>query len=524
MIRLRRSLTLVVPLLLALVMGTAPAPALAEPDEHANEHAIDKGWKEFREKNGLSHAAGGHEEMGPYAFAAPTGVVSTMRIGIRYSYTSTGSLSEFANVNHPSVQVKGTVGTVTARDVASGSVITTVSAGTVLTVTHDGSKYTVKNGKKSVGYVIGPVRFSSNDPNNTFAIPSIKRMDINTWSSYITPEYRGEIEIARGSATPSRQVNLVNIVPLETYIKGNVVNESPAYFHPEALKAQATVSRGYAVANVGRWNASGYPFDLDDSPASQVYRGKTSEHVNGNTAVDATAGLVLFHNGTIVNAMYSSSLGGHPESIEWSFSGQGDPAQAVPYLVGRYDGPAGTEPDLTTEAGLRAFWANDQPQVYDSQASAGNSRNRWTFVRTRADLESIFATNAARATVVSGSSTAIGTLSGCDVTLRSPTGRAVRVRCTGSAAVWDFVGWDNIRRVFPHPTMGVLSNPAFLDPTYNADGSLASITVIGGGWGHNVGMSQYGANGRGKAGQTFQQILSFYYKDSVVGPYVGTAY
>lgn len=515
----QRILALFLPLVLCM-MAAVPASAKVDPQVQ------DKGLKEFREKWGMSHAAGGHSEQGPYAFATPTGVVETMRIGIRYSYTSTGTLSEFANVNHPSVQVKGTLGTITVKNLYTGGTITTVPAGTVLTVTHNGTAYTIKKGTTTVGSYTGPIRFSSSDPNNTFAIPSIKRIDINTWNTYITPEYRGEIEIARGSATPSKQVNVVNIVPLESYIKGNVVNESPAYFHAEALNAQATVSRGYAVANVGRWQASGYPFDLDDSPSSQVYRGKTSEHANGNAAADATAGMVVLYNGSIVNALYSSSLGGYPEDVEWVFyEGTSEPpgTNAAPYLVGRYDGPAGTEPDLSTEAGLRAFWGSDQPQVYDSNTSSGNSRNRWTYTRTRADLESIFATNASRATVISGSSTSIGTLQRCDITKRSPTGRAVRVRCTGSGAVWDFVGWDNIRRVFPHATMGVLSNPAFLDNTFNTDGSLASITVIGGGWGHNVGMSQYGANGRGKAGQTYVQILSFYYQGSTVGSYLSVA-
>jgi hypothetical protein len=53
----------------------------------------------------------------------------------------------------------------------------------------------------------------------------------------------------------------------------------------------------------------------------------------------------------------------------------------------------------------------------------------------------------------------------------------------------------------------------------NADGSLASVEVWGGGWGHNVGMSQYGAHGRAKAGQTFMQILKAYYTGVDIGSY-----
>jgi hypothetical protein len=64
-----------------------------------------------------------------------------------------------------------------------------------------------------------------------------------------------------------------------------------------------------------------------------------------------------------------------------------------------------------------------------------------------------------------------------------------------------------------------LNNPSVIYVNRNTDNSLASITVWGGGWGHNVGMSQYGAQGRAKAGQTFLQILKAYYTGVDVGSY-----
>ena len=91
------------------------------------------------------------------------------------------------------------------------------------------------------------------------------------------------------------------------------------------------------------------------SAGSQVYRGRLSEHPNGDAAVAGTTGLVTSYEGRIISAFYSSSMAGNPENVEWSFSSVGDPSNARPYLVG-HDGPAGTEPDLTTEAGRRAFW------------------------------------------------------------------------------------------------------------------------------------------------------------------------
>lgn len=506
--------------LVTATLLSAAAVAHAEPE--LNEQAIEEGWQAFLAENGKSHAAGRDLDDGqidddwskhptvPYS-------VTELKVGIRYSYTPTGARSEFYSYNHPQVKLTGTKGDFQVIDQSTGLPILTAPAGDVITVAHDKTNYVVTDAAGNVTTVAGPVYFHSDDPENTFAVPSIVRLNILTYVGYLTPEYRGDMEVARGPATPAGTVNLVNHVELEQYLRGNVVNESPAFFHVEALKTQAVAARGYAVANIGRFIKSGYPFDIDDSAGSQVYRGKTSEHPNGDAAVLGTKGLVTTYNGKIITAYYSSSMGGHTESVEWSFSSLGNPAQAVPYLVGRYDGPEGTEPDLTTEEGQREFWDGEQSQTYDSRTSSTNPRNRWVFTLSRAKLESNINARKASAVVISGSRSSIGTLQGCLPTQKSPSGRIVIVRCTGSNGVWEFRNWGEVRSVFLHPTWGTLNNPAFLDNNYNADGTLDSITVTGGGWGHNVGMSQYGANGRGKAGQNFAQILGFYFKDTVIG-------
>src|SRR5690606_22992156 len=100
-----------------------------------------------------------------------------------------------------------------------------------------------------------------------------------------------------------------------------------------------------------------------------------------------------------------------------------------------------------------------------------------------------------------------------------PTGRIVVVRCSGSEAVWEFANWHNVRRIFPSPTLAVVNNPVFLDHTHAADGTLESIQVSPGGGGHKRGVDHCGGHGRGKAGQSFGEILTFYYKDTVIGSY-----
>jgi len=113
------------------------------------------------------------------------------------------------------------------------------------------------------------------------------------------------------------------------------------------------------------------------------------------------------------------------------------------------------------------------------------------------------------------------------------SGRAAIVKITTSSGqTYTITGWDPLRAFFrPAATTPrlcgtgtiaanfTLNNPSVIIVNRNADDSLNNITVWGGGWGHNVGMSQYGANGRGKAGQTFLQILKAYYTGVDIGSY-----
>ncbi len=128
--------------------------------------------------------------------------------------------------------------------------------------------------------------------------------------------YRGRIEVflnRRGRLT------VVNVVPLEAYLRGVVPNElSPTVFsHLEALKAQAIAARTYALKNRGRYAAEGY--DLLPTAASQVYRGQGSEHPLSDRAVLETRGIVATYHGEPIDALYTSTSGGRTESSEYVF-------------------------------------------------------------------------------------------------------------------------------------------------------------------------------------------------------------
>jgi stage II sporulation protein D len=122
--------------------------------------------------------------------------------------------------------------------------------------------------------------------------------------------YRGVIEVrpADGGA-----LTVVNVAGLQDYLKGVVPNElSPQVFPEiEALKAQAVAARTYAIRNRGQFAAQGY--DLCATPTCQVYRGFSSEDPLSSRAVDETRGQVATYEAQPINALYTSTCGGHTE-------------------------------------------------------------------------------------------------------------------------------------------------------------------------------------------------------------------
>ena len=139
--------------------------------------------------------------------------------------------------------------------------------------------------------------------------------------------YRGRLEVfanTRGSLT------VVNVVPLEEYVRGVVPNELSPGGWPEieALKAQAVAARTYAVSNLGRFDSEGY--DLTPDTRSQVYGGRSTEHPLTDRAVFETRGRVATYEGRPINALYTSTCGGRTEDAENIFGGD-----APAYLRGR---------------------------------------------------------------------------------------------------------------------------------------------------------------------------------------------
>ena len=133
--------------------------------------------------------------------------------------------------------------------------------------------------------------------------------------------YRGALETV---VNESGELNIVNALAVDQYVKGVIPNESPPSWPMAELKAQAVASRSFALtAGVG-----GDGYDLYADTRSQVYKGLESEYTTSDEAEEETAGQVLMYEGKIAETLFSACSGGKTESMQNVFG------TAVPYLVG----------------------------------------------------------------------------------------------------------------------------------------------------------------------------------------------
>ncbi len=158
------------------------------------------------------------------------------------------------------------------------------------------------------------------------AEPPVHLVPEGTWPTAVSSRrYHGTFWVALTSAG----LHLINQISLESYLRGVVPAEMGPHSFPEleALKAQAVAARTYAVAHLGDHDPEGY--DICDTPACQVYRGADAEHSLTNRAVIETEGIIATYQGRPIDAMYTSTCGGHTEEAALLF-----PDRAQPYLVG----------------------------------------------------------------------------------------------------------------------------------------------------------------------------------------------
>lgn len=288
--------------------------------------------------------------------------------------------------------------------------------------------------------------------------------------------YRGIVEIVRDTGG----ITVVNRVLLESYLLGVVSAEmgrrNLAEF--EALKAQAVVSRTYALRNLRRRVALG--FDLHAGVADQVYAGSGSETPEGLDAVRATRGMVLTYDGAPIDAFYYSTCGGQTADGVEAFR-----AASRPYLR--------SFPDV-----------DEHGMAYCSISPRYRWREEWTGEALRATLRRTLPVAAG----VSGERAR--DVRDVWVAQRTGSGRVGRLAITlGSGPV--MVDGPAVRQVLRPASGELLRSAAFTLSATGAGSGVTRLVAEGSGAGHGVGLCQWGAVGRSRAGQDFRRILGAYY-------------
>ena len=302
--------------------------------------------------------------------------------------------------------------------------------------------------------------------------------------------YRGALQLIPTDSG----ILIVNLVPLEAYLRGVVpleIGGTRGAADEPAVEAQAIAARSYAAE---RWLATraGRPrhprYDLLATTADQVYGGVAAERPLSDEAVARTAGLVLLLDGALASAPYHSSCGGRTASATEAWRGPG-----ARHLQEVSDRIPGTDRHYCELA----------------------PRFAWTRTFTSSELDAVMARYLARYSAVGPSGPGrVTDLVIDDVTTSGRVGTLV-VRATGGS--YRVRGAD-ARSLLRSASGEALNSAYFSLAAERADGRLTRVVVRGRGYGHGVGMCQWGAIGRARAGQDARTILATYYPGTTIGP------
>ena len=267
--------------------------------------------------------------------------------------------------------------------------------------------------------------------------------------------FRGNMEFIKKD---NSGLEVINYIELEDYIKGILYHEVSHYWPIEALKAQAVVCRTYALNQMQENKSRDY--DVTADIYSQVYGGRTSERHRTNKAVEATRGEVLTFEGDIFPAYYHATCAGHTEdaSLLWNN-------------------------DIPPLKGVACNYCKNSPHF------------KWHTVLSTQEVgdalvKSEYKIKAIKDILIDG---------------KDRSGRIINLKLISDE--------ENIK--IPAKDFRNIIGPNILKSTNFKVKVIENDVVFEGfGWGHGVGLCQWGAYFMAKEGGTYQQILEYYYPGS----------
>ena len=287
-----------------------------------------------------------------------------------------------------------------------------------------------------------------------------KGVTLGQWQSsqlIVEPTEGGYVWIGdrwyRGRTRLIRQgsaMTAVNVVGLEEYLYSVVGAEAIPTWPEEALKTQAVAARTYAINKSS--TTSNRFYDLDTTTKTQVYKGLETEFTSTHEAVEATEGQILTYKGKAILAAFHSSSGGHTENVEdiWS--------SPLPYLRGVVD--------------------------YDQFAPVF----QWTKTFSAAQLGQLIG--------------GVGRVRSLVPERTTPHGRIISMKVVGTRRTKRVSG-SQLRKAL-----------ALRSTLFTVSAGNGKFHISGRGYGHGIGLSQWGAHYLAEQGVNYQQILSHYYRNA----------
>ena len=352
--------------------------------------------------------------------------------------------------------------------------------------------------------------------------------------------YRGIIECYRSEDG----MVLINELPLEEYLYAVVPSEMPASYPAEALKAQAVCARTYAYLYILHAGLPEMGAHVDDTTSYQVYH-NIAENAATTTAVKETDGMLLtYEDHPAQNYYYSTSCGVGTDAGIWKSGGAEDIAYMlaerlntdVRNIDGTGEGAKETEETdaLREEDNFRAFITS----VDENDLEYTEPWYRWTYTVDSVDAESMLGRLQSRYAAspesvltrtqggyfVSQPIERFGSIRDISIVKRGPGGVADELLIETDAGTYKVVAEYNIRYVLCDRTSEVIKQDGsaviptsilpsgfFVIDTGNLKESMVGYTLVGGGYGHGVGMSQNGAKALGQEGADCKEILTYFF-------------
>jgi len=327
--------------------------------------------------------------------------------------------------------------------------------------------------------------------------------------------YYGSFEFYANS---DGKITVINVLNIEEYIKGVLPSEIYPSWNMEALKVAAVVSRTYALKNATASSHSSAGFDVCNNTHCQMYEGTKKENINTNKAIEETSGIVLMYNGALATTPYHSSTGGYTASAAEVWGGN---RESYPYLTNVFNPyedfrnvPNGKWESIVKPSELSSYISDSYlSKLPGLGLSFEYDRSKNGFIDSMTIKDS------------AGNTVKLNTAD----KVRGFFGRLVKSANFGIASTYvpssEYAGNITVLSAGGEQTLSGFGNYQYItaEGTKTASGFTEVLVFDGRGYGHGVGLSQFGSRDMANAGFTYDEILMTYFPGTELVRLNGTA-